>query len=132
MSESLIIMSRRRLMVGIAAMGGALVVGRGVRAAEQMYGSQLMTEQERQTYRDRMRRARTDDERARIRAEHHMQMQERARLKGVTLPDQPPAAGGGAGRGAGGGMGGGPGQRGRGGGQGGDGMGGGRGGGPGR
>ena len=74
-----------------------------------IYGSQLMTPQERTEYRSRMRAAKTAEERERIRNEHHEQMKVRARERGVTLPDEPPsrgmmAPGGGMG---GGGMGGG-------------------------
>jgi hypothetical protein len=65
-----------------------------------------------------MRAARSAQERETLRAEHHKAMQERARARGVTLPDQPPAGAGpgrgkgkrtgmgpGAGMGPGGGMG---------------------------
>lgn len=71
-----------------------------------VYGSQLMTQQERLEYRSQMRTLRTPEERAAFRQEHHKKMQERAKEKGVTLPDAPPAMGGGAGPGAGPGMGG--------------------------
>lgn len=83
--------------------------------AQQIYGSQLMTAQERSAYRDRMRNARTAEERERIRNEHHKLMQERAKQRGVTLPDSPPATGmgQGSGMGPGGGMGGGGMRRGR-------------------
>jgi hypothetical protein len=57
---------------------------------EPIYGSQLMTRQERRAHRQRMRQARTAEERERIRADHHAQMQERARQRGMTLPDPPP------------------------------------------
>ena len=82
---------------------------------ETIYGSQLMTRQERNEYRARLREAKTVREREHLRAEHHKQMQERARERGVTLPDNPPAQrmhqglspgagmGPGAGRGPGGG-----------------------------
>lgn len=67
-----------------------------------VYGSQLMTDQERTKFRARMWAAKTDAERDRIRAEHHEEMKERAQSRGVTLPDMPPAMPGGAGpRGAG-------------------------------
>lgn len=69
---------------------------------ERIYGSQLMTRQERVEYRARMRAAKTAEEREQIRLEHHKQMQERARERGVTLPDMPPAYGGGMGPGGGG------------------------------
>lgn len=60
---------------------------------EQVYGSQLMTQQERLEYRNRMREAKTQEERERIRVQHHEQMRERARERGVTLPEDPPAQG---------------------------------------
>lgn len=90
-----------------------------LRIQDQIYGSQLMTDAERNEYQARMRNMKTEQEREAYRLEHHKQMQERARAKGVSLPDEPPArgagpgarpaAGGGAGGGMGGGMGGGPG-----------------------
>ena len=66
-----------------------------------VYGSQLMTEQERQEHQQRMRNAPSDEERQQLRVEHHNRMQERARQQGVTLPEEPPARGMGAGRGMG-------------------------------
>lgn len=81
----------------------------------QIYGSQLMTQEERSAYRTQMRNAKTAQEREQIRNEHHERMKVRAKEKGVTLPDEPPARGmgggmgpGGGGMGPGGGMGGGP------------------------
>lgn len=62
-------------------------------AGEKIYGSQLMTQEERNEFRDRMGNAQTAEERERIRSEHHAEMQERARERGVTLPDMPPARG---------------------------------------
>jgi Flp pilus assembly protein TadB len=59
------------------------------REQEQVYGWQLMTEQERNENRQRMRAAKTDQEREQIRAEHHAAMQVRAKEQGVTLPDEP-------------------------------------------
>lgn len=69
---------------------------------QDIYGSRLMTVQERNEYRSKMRAAKTVQERDRIRAEHHEQMKVRAKERGVTLPDQPPA-GRGPGMGPGGG-----------------------------
>ena len=77
-----------------------------IRDQDRIYGSQLMTVQERNEFRARMRAAKTVQERERIRNEHHERMQIRAKERGVTLPDEPPAMGGGMGPG-GGGMGGG-------------------------
>lgn len=72
---------------------------------DRIYGSQMMTEQERDQYRNRMHSAETVQERDRIRAEHHEQMQQRATERGMTLPDEPPARGMGQGSGSGQGMG---------------------------
>ncbi len=76
---------------------------------EQVYGSQLMTNQERAAHRAKMRTAQTPEEKAKVRAEQHERMQERARQLGVEMPATPPAVGGGMGPGPGGGMGMGPG-----------------------
>ena len=69
---------------------------------EQIYGSQLMTEQERTEYRARMRAAKTAEEQEKIRMEHHEQMKQRAKEQGLTLPDVPPERGMGRGMGPGG------------------------------
>ena len=69
---------------------------------ERIYGSQLMTEEERAEYRARMRATNTAEEREQIRKEHHELMKERAAAQGMTLPDEPPAVRGGMGSGGGG------------------------------
>lgn len=75
---------------------------------EQIYGSQLMTEQERLEHRNMMRSMKTQEEREAYRLDHHKKMQARAKEKGVTLPDEPlPQGRMMKGPGAGGGMGGG-------------------------
>jgi len=68
-----------------------------------VYGSQLMTERERTAFRARLWAAQTDEERNRIRAEHHEDMKQRAQAKGLTLPDAPPPMRGMTGMGMGGG-----------------------------
>jgi hypothetical protein len=68
---------------------------------EQIFGSQLMTEQERNEYRERMRNAKTEQEREKIRAEHHERMVARAKERGVKIPDEPAVKGGGMGPGRG-------------------------------
>ncbi len=78
-----------------------------IQKQEQVYGSQLMTRQERAEYRVRMRTAKTAEEREQIRKEHHERMKERSRERGVTLPDEPPIKGGGMGPVGGAGYGGG-------------------------
>lgn len=82
-----------------------------VRQQERIYGSQLMTQEERMEYRKKMRAAKTAEEREQIRKEHHEQMKARAKERGMALPDEPPAMGGGMGPHGGmgpGGMGSGP------------------------
>lgn len=66
-----------------------------------VYGSQLMTPEERRAYHDKMRAAKTPQAREQLRREHHAEMQARAKERGVTLPDEPPAR---SGRGMGMGM----------------------------
>lgn len=69
---------------------------------EPIYGYQLMTQQEREEHRLKMRSFHTEKEREAYRMEHHKRMQERAKERGVTLPDEPMPR---RGMGPGGGMG---------------------------
>ena len=73
-----------------------------VQTQQQVYGSQLMTQDEQVAYRAKMRATKTTEEREQLRTQHHEQMQERAKARGVTLPAEPPARGGGMGPGGGG------------------------------
>ena len=88
-------MSQRNLLLSIATAGllltstGALAVEP---AAEPIFGSQLMTEQERVEHRNAMRSARSDEERAAVRAQHHEQMLQRAQERGGGLFSQLRAA----------------------------------------
>ena len=79
-----------------------------VQDRERVYGSELMTPQERIEYHHRMRVLNTEPEREAYRLEHHKLMLERAKAQGKSLPDMPPA-GRGPGMGQGSGMG--PGRR---------------------
>ena len=72
---------------------------------EHVYGSQMMTEQERNEYRARMQAAKTNEEREQIRMEHHELMKKRAKEQGLSMPDSPPPRRGGMGGGMGPGMG---------------------------
>lgn len=56
-------------------------------------GSELMTSQERERYRQRIRGARTPDEEQKVRSEHLQQVRERARLRGLRLPEDSKEAG---------------------------------------
>jgi hypothetical protein len=67
-----------------------------VQKREIIPGSELMTSQEREAYRQRMAAAKSDEERDRLRAEHYEAMDERARLRGLRLADPPPGARGAA------------------------------------
>ena len=68
---------------------------------QRIYGSQLMTQQERLEYRNKMRSMKTAQERQAFRLEHHKLMQERARERGIQLPDMAPMQGKGTGQGKG-------------------------------
>jgi len=68
-----------------------------VQDQEGVYGSQLMTEQERNEYRNQMRALKTEQEREAFRKEHHEKMKARAKAQGVALPDEPYAQGAGKG-----------------------------------
>jgi hypothetical protein len=67
------------------------------RLNDSIYGSQLMTLAERNEFRRHMSSLKSNQAREAYRLEHHERMQERAREKGVTLPDVPPALGKGIG-----------------------------------
>lgn len=58
-----------------------------------IYGSQMMTDRERNEYREKMRNAKTLKEQETIRSQHHDQMKERGKSRGMMLPDEPPARG---------------------------------------
>jgi len=94
----------------ISTLMSTLLLSAGVSMAagnNQIYGSQLMTNQERLEYRKKTMNAKTAEERERIRSEHHAMMKERAKSQNITLPEEPPAGGTGMGKGMnqGGGMG---------------------------
>lgn len=72
-----------------------------------MYGWEMMSREEREEHRARIRSFTNEAEREQYRLEHHDRMEERARTRGVTLPDMPGARGQGPGSGAGMGAGGG-------------------------
>lgn len=74
------------------------------RPGKTIYGSQLMTPAERNAYRAHMRSLKTAQERQAFRMQHHQEMQQRAKERGMTLPDMPmgPAGMGPGGMGPGG------------------------------
>lgn len=89
----------KKLLITAALSGALLVTTLNLSAAEwdreheqkreQLYGSQLMTEQERAEQRAKMRHAETREEQERIREEHHERMETRAQERGVELADPP-------------------------------------------
>ena len=92
------------ILVSALALG---IPASSISAEEQVYGYQLMTEQERIEHRTKMQSLKTMEERNRYRLEHHKLMEQRAREQGVTLPEAPLPRGMGGGPGMGGGGGGG-------------------------
>jgi hypothetical protein len=52
-----------------------------------------MTPKERVEFREKIRAAKTVEERENIRLEHHIHMKERAKERGLTLPEMPPEGG---------------------------------------
>lgn len=60
---------------------------------EMIPGSELMTSQEREQYRQRIRAAKTPETEQNVRDDHYRRMQERARLRGLRLPDRGEPAG---------------------------------------
>lgn len=109
-------MTKNTVKIMLSAIALGLMTSGAIAADEPIYGSQMMTNQERMEQRTKMNAAKTAQEREQVRLEHHEQMQLRAKERGLSLPDTPPAQGAGMrqGMGPGGGMGGGMGGGGRG------------------
>ncbi len=63
-------------------------MGQHTQIDEPIYGSQLMTQQERNQYSDKMRAATTAQESARLLEEHHSAMMERAKTRGLPPPTE--------------------------------------------
>ena len=70
-----------------------------LRDQDRIYGDELMTAQERAAYRERMRLAKTQQERERIREEHRLMIDARAKERGVqVIHTMPPTGAGAAGK----------------------------------
>jgi hypothetical protein len=67
--------------------GGASAAAPAPVKREIIPGSELMTSQERERYRQRIRATATPQEEEKVRADHVKQMQERARVRGLQLAD---------------------------------------------
>ena len=58
-------------------------------AEDQVYGWQLMSEQERLEHRTKMQNMETKEERKQYLLQHHKKMEQRAKAQGKNLPDMP-------------------------------------------
>ena len=83
-------MTRNTLKIALSGIALALMASGSLAADEPIYGSQLMTRQERMEHRTKMNAAKSVQERDQVRLEHHEQMKLRAKERGVSLPDAPP------------------------------------------
>jgi hypothetical protein len=90
----------------LSYMTGALALSIGLALAadpppakEQVHGSQVMTQQERDAHRAKINAAKTAQEKEKVRAEEHARLKERAEQQGKAMPEKPPAKGDGTGPG---------------------------------
>ena len=58
-------------------------------AEDQVYGWQMMSEQERQEHRTKIQNMKTEKERNQYRLEHHKKMEQRAKEQGKTIQNMP-------------------------------------------
>lgn len=89
-----ILITIKTLTVALVVMGIVATKSLAQQNQPMVYGSQLMTQQERMEYRQQIQNAKSAKEREKIRADHHQKMLERAKEKGVKLPQQPPLGSG--------------------------------------
>ncbi|QTN41185.1 hypothetical protein [Marinobacter salsuginis] len=100
LNKSLSLIAGATLLASLASMPVA------AQSEEQVFGRELMTQQELQQHRETMRNLNTDAERAQYRQLHHERMMERARERGVELRNgMGQGSGQGLGKGQGQGMG---------------------------
>lgn len=103
---------KRALMVSTLATAVTLSIGVALAAdpapgdgkmqmQEQVYGSEMMTLEERAEYRAKIQAAKTGEAREQLRKEHHERMKARASARGVSPSDEPPAKDNGMGGGTG-------------------------------
>ncbi len=87
-------MNRKLLSVSTAALLLGITLAPAILAEEkEIYGREMMTQEERFEYQKRMRIAESEEAREKIRAEHHDRMKQRAAERGLKMPDSPPRAG---------------------------------------
>lgn len=66
-------------------------VDASVSSDQNIYGSEIMTPEERAEFRSKMQSAKTVQERERLRVDHEAAMQSRAKQRGITLEENPSA-----------------------------------------
>ncbi|NNL07523.1 MAG: hypothetical protein HKO86_07340 [Gammaproteobacteria bacterium] len=94
--------NRVRSSVSFSAMlllifGGAIATEQSQvnrQTQQQLYGRELMTEEEYAAHHDKMRAAKTEDERQQIRKQNHELMKARAEQRGLSIPEEPPSRSG--------------------------------------
>jgi hypothetical protein len=90
------------LSTGVSWAAEEMQVQEAIEAQEQVvFGRELMTDEERAEHRNKMRAAKTVEERERIQKEQHERMKIRAKERGIALPEEPLIKGGGMGQGRG-------------------------------
>ena len=82
---------KKSMMVAAGAAMLAAILSFPVHAedSDAVFGRQLMTQEELQQHRQTLKGLTTKEERQQYRKEHHQRMLERARERGVTLPEEP-------------------------------------------
>ena len=96
---------RRNVAIAIAIVAAVFSLPALAQDEEQVFGRQLMTQEELQEHRRMMQSLDTPEARQEYREQHHQRMLERARERGVTLPEEPGERGKGLGPKPGKGMG---------------------------
>lgn len=77
------------LTAGAALLTAAMSLPVYAQDDDAVFGRQLMTQEELQQHRQTMQGLATKEERQQYRQQHHQRMLERARERGVTLPEEP-------------------------------------------
>ena len=93
----LAVISAYSLSTGTAWAASPYGTPRDNQMAQRIYGGHLMTQQERVEHRAKMRAAKTAADRERIRDEHYQQIRQRAKARGMVLPNRPSGRGRGLG-----------------------------------
>jgi len=78
------------VLAGALSLNSGALMAAPAEGSSQIYGSQMMTQQERADHRAKLRAAKTQAERNQIRQENHQRMQQRAKERGIKMPDMPP------------------------------------------